>query len=121
MFGLAALLVLVCLALPMFSMRQAFTDAGNDPASTTTRQAFDALATGFGPGFNGPLIIAAQVPDGQKAAVEQLDARLRTTPGIAFVSPAQFNPSGTAAVHGRLPDHRPPGRPDPCAGPDPAQ
>ncbi len=97
-FGLAALLVLVCLALPMFSMRQAFTDAGNDPASTTTRQAFDALAIGFGPGFNGPLVIAAQVPDGQKATVNQLNARLRTTPGIAFASPVEFNASGTAAV-----------------------
>jgi RND superfamily putative drug exporter len=96
--GLAAVLVLACLALPMFSMRQAFTDAGNDPASTTTRQAFDALATGFGPGFNGPLIIAADVPAGQKAAVEELDARLRTTPGVAYVSPVRFDASGSAAV-----------------------
>ena len=97
-FALAAVALLVCLALPMFSMRQAFTDAGNDPASTTTRQAFDALATGFGPGFNGPLIVAATVPEGQKGAVEQLDATLRATPGIAFATPVQFNPSGTAAL-----------------------
>jgi len=97
-FALASAAVLICLALPMFSMRQAFTDAGNGPATTTTRQAFDALATGFGPGFNGPLIIAASVPAGQHAALEELDAKLRTTPGVAFASPAQFSSSGTAAL-----------------------
>jgi putative drug exporter of the RND superfamily len=96
--GTAALLVLLCLAVPFFSMRLAFTDAGNDPTNLTTRQAFDALATGFGPGFNGPLIIAANVPPGQHAAVEQLDAALKRTAGVAFVAPAQFSTSGTAAV-----------------------
>ena len=44
---------------PLFSMRLAFTDAGNDPTILTTRQAYDLLAQGFGPGFNGPLVIAA--------------------------------------------------------------
>jgi RND superfamily putative drug exporter len=96
--GTAALLVLLCLAVPLFSMRLAFTDAGNDPTNLTTRQAFDALATGFGPGFNGPLIIAATVPPGQHAAIEQLDAALKRTAGVAFVAPAQFSTSGTAAV-----------------------
>jgi RND superfamily putative drug exporter len=96
--GFAALLVLLCLAVPLFSMRLAFTDAGNDPPNLTTRQAFDALATGFGPGFNGPLIIAATVPPGQHAAIEQLDAALKRTAGVAFVAPAQFSTSGTAAV-----------------------
>ena len=96
--GFAALLVLLCLAVPLFSMRLAFTDAGNDPTNLTTRQAFDALATGFGPGFNGPLIIAANVPPGQHAAIEQLDAALKRTAGVAFVAPAQFSTSGTAAV-----------------------
>ncbi len=96
--GLAAVLVLVCLALPMFSMRQAFTDAGNDPVSTTTRQAFDALAAGFGPGFNGPLVVAATVPSGRQGTVDHLDAQVRATPGIAYASPAQLNAAGTAAV-----------------------
>ena len=96
--GLAALLVLLCLALPMFSMRQAFTDAGNDPASTTTRQAFDALAAGFGPGFNGPLVIAADVPAGQQTTAQHLADAVRSTPGVAFASPAQLNAAGTAAL-----------------------
>jgi putative drug exporter of the RND superfamily len=96
--GAAALLCLLILIIPFFSMRLAFTDAGNDPPSTTTRQAFDALATGFGPGFNGPLIVAALVPDGQKAAVDTLQAKVAATPGVAFASPAQFSASGHDAV-----------------------
>ena len=96
--GIAALLVLVCLALPLFSMRLAFTDAGNDPPNVTTRQAFDALATGFGPGFNGPLVIATEGPADQHATVERLDTALKGTAGVAYVSPAQFSQSGTAAL-----------------------
>ncbi len=60
--GTASLAVLVLLAIPLFSMRLAFTDAGNDPTNLTTRQAFDLLAEGFGPGFNGPLVLAVDLP-----------------------------------------------------------
>ena len=96
--GLAALTCLVVLAIPFFSMRLAFTDAGNDPATSTTRQAFDALATGFGPGFNGPLIIAATVPAGGQAAVGTLQGRIAATPGVALAAPPQFSGSGRDAV-----------------------
>jgi RND superfamily putative drug exporter len=96
--GGAALLCLLVLIIPFFSMRLAFTDAGNDPPSSTTRQAFDALASGFGPGFNGPLIVAASVPDGQKAAVEALRAKVASTPGVVFATPPQFSASGHDAV-----------------------
>ena len=96
--GGAALLCLLVLIIPFFSMRLAFTDAGNDPTSSTTRQAFDALASGFGPGFNGPLIVAASVPDGQRAAVEALRAKVAATPGVVFATPVQFSASGHDAV-----------------------
>jgi putative drug exporter of the RND superfamily len=96
--GLAALAVLILLAVPFFSMRLAFTDAGNDPASSTTRQAYDALATGFGPGFNGPLIVAATAPPGQGASVDTLQRRVAATPGVAFATPAVFDSSGRDAV-----------------------
>ena len=85
--GIAALSVLICLALPLFSMRLAFTDAGNDPPNVTTRQAFDALATGFGPGFNGPLIVAATVPPGQDGGLDRLDTALRNTAGDRLREP----------------------------------
>ncbi len=96
--GGAGLLCLLILIIPFFSMRLAFTDAGNDPTSSTTRQAFDALASGFGPGFNGPLIVAASVPDGQRAAVEGLRAKVAATPGVVFATPVQFSASGHDAV-----------------------
>jgi len=96
--GVAALVALIVLALPFLSMRLAFTDAGNDPATTTTRQAFDALATGFGPGFNGPLIIAATGPEGSRATVGSLQSRVAATAGVAYATPAQFSASGRDAV-----------------------
>lgn len=96
--GGAALALLLALIVPFFSMRLAFTDAGNDPTSSTTRQAYDALAAGFGPGFNGPLIVAASVPDGQRAVVESLRSKVAATPGVAFATPAQFSATGHDAV-----------------------
>ena len=54
----AAATVMLILAIPVLSLRLGSSDAANDPASTTTHQAYDLLATGFGPGFNGPLELA---------------------------------------------------------------
>jgi putative drug exporter of the RND superfamily len=97
--GSAALALLVVLAVPLLSMRLAFSDAGNDPTSLTTRQAYDLLSEGFGPGFNGPLIVAAELPGpGARAAVEALDTRLRSVTGVASVTPPVLNTNGTAAV-----------------------
>jgi putative drug exporter of the RND superfamily len=98
--GTLAVLVLVTLALPLFSMRLAFTDAGNDPTNLTTRQAYDLLAQGFGPGFNGPLVVAAAMPGpAGKAAVDHLQQAITAHHnGIAFVTPAEFNRADTGAV-----------------------
>jgi RND superfamily putative drug exporter len=97
--ALSALLVLVVLAIPLFSMRLAFTDAGNDPTSLTTRQAFDLLAEGFGAGFNGPLVIAAELPpSGGHAVLDRLDSTIRATPGVAFAAPARVNGPGNTGV-----------------------
>jgi putative drug exporter of the RND superfamily len=97
--GTAAVVVLVALALPMFSMRLAFTDAGNNPTSLTTRQAYDLLAEGFGPGFNGPLVVAVAM-DGPASVpvVDRLATALRSTPGIATVAPPRFDGTDRAAV-----------------------
>src|SRR6266511_3734513 len=57
--AMVATLVTVVLALPFFSIRLGFSDQGNDPASRTTRRAYDTLAGGFGPGFNAPLFVVA--------------------------------------------------------------
>ena len=95
----SALAVLVVLALPLFSMRLAFSDSGNDPTSLTTRQAYDLLAQGFGPGFNGPLVIAADFRGQHATAIlGTLDARLRHIPGVASAGPLIVNNAGDAGV-----------------------
>ena len=98
--GTVAVVILVALALPMFSMRLAFTDAANDPTSLTTRQAYDLLAQGFGPGFNGPLVVAADMSGpSDVGTIDRLQGALAAHhDGIAFVTPAEFNASDTGAV-----------------------
>jgi RND superfamily putative drug exporter len=98
--GTAAVLILVALAIPLFSMRLEFTDAGNDPSNLTTRQAYDLLAQGFGPGFNGPLVVAVAMSGASDVpTVQHLDRALSSVvPGVAFTAPAQFNADDTGAV-----------------------
>ena len=98
--GTLAVLVLILLALPLFSMRLAFTDASNDPTSTTTRQAYDLLAQGFGIGFNGPLVVAVDMHGPQdRAVVERLGQALgHGVPDVAYAAPPQFNATDTGAV-----------------------
>ena len=87
--GTAALAVLVVLAIPLFSMHQAFSDAGNDPVKLTTRQAYDMLSDGFGPGFNGPLIVAAKLPGPRCGRHRRHSSRrrIRGTADVASVTP----------------------------------
>jgi putative drug exporter of the RND superfamily len=76
-----AIVVLAVLALPTLSLRLGSSDAGNDPASSTTRKAYDLLADGFGPGFNGPLQLVAEVhSDADRAAAARLATTLRSVP-----------------------------------------
>ena len=85
--AVAATTVMVILAIPVLSLRLGTSDAGNDPAATTTRHAYDLLATGFGPGFNGPLqLVGTTGTPADAAAFARLADTLRTVPGIAAVS-----------------------------------
>jgi len=97
--ALVAAGILLALAAPALGMRLGFPDAGNDPESTMTRQAYDLISEGFGPGANGPLVIAAELPSPQdKAAIEDLATALRGEEGVAYVPPPQFNSDDTAAI-----------------------
>jgi RND superfamily putative drug exporter len=88
--------VLVVLAIPVFSLRLGFADEGNYPASTTTKRAYDLLAAGFGPGFNGPLTLVQDVT-GDPAALERAGA----------VTEA-LGSAGAATVAGPFPNANPP-------------
>jgi RND superfamily putative drug exporter len=97
--AMLATALMLALAAPALGLRLAASDAGNDPAAQTTRKAFDLLAEGFGPGFNGPLQLAISLPRAHDtAALAQLTSAVRATPNVASVAAAQVNPTGTAAV-----------------------
>lgn len=87
----AALMLII--AIPFVSMRLGSADSGSDPAGTTTRKAYDLLAEGFGPGYNGPLQLVAQV-DGppQVAAFTKVAAAVAKTRGVVQVTPPKVIP-----------------------------
>jgi RND superfamily putative drug exporter len=97
--AIASTALLLALAAPALGMRLGFPDAGNDPPSTMTRQAYDLISEGFGPGTNGPLVIAAEMPGpSAKGDVESLVNRLRNEEGVAYVPAPRFNEAGDAAL-----------------------
>ncbi len=80
--------VLIVLAVPVFSIRLGFADAGNRRESDTTRRAYDLLLDGFGVGFNSPILVVVETPNGagDAASVAQLKSALEGTEGVASVS-----------------------------------
>jgi RND superfamily putative drug exporter len=100
-FAAAAVAVMVVVAIPVAHLRLGFADASNDPPSTTTYKAYEMLADGFGPGFNGPLLLVAQAQSAaDQAALGRLDRALGAVPGVAAVQagPPQTRPGAGPAV-----------------------
>jgi len=83
-----ALIIVAMIAMPFFSLRLGTSDQGNDPNGTTTRQAYNLLSTGFGPGFNGPLqLVADQKGQLDTQTLDKLAAAVARQPGVATVVP----------------------------------
>ncbi len=83
LFAGVAALVMIIIAIPFLSMRLGSADAGTDPSNTTTRKAYDLLAKGFGPGYNGPLELVAQINSkAQLAAFARTERAVASTPGV---------------------------------------
>jgi len=84
-------LVLLIITLPVLSLRFGFPDAGNNAKSETSRKAYDQLTAGFGGGFNGPLLVVADLKgvSNQGAAVTQIADAAKATKDVAFVAPAK--------------------------------
>lgn len=99
-----ALALLLTLAAPVLDMRLGFSDAGNSSTRLHSRRAYDLLAQGFGPGFNGPLLVVADLRGAQgqgtdpRVGLEQVRTALASWPGIVQVSQPVVNPAGDAAV-----------------------
>ncbi len=99
----AGLVILVIIAIPVGSLRLGTADQGNDPVGTTTRAAYDALAEGFGPGVNGPLVVTVDLAGtplvgGDPTPIKPLAAQLASDPNVASVIGPMPSADGTAAV-----------------------
>ncbi|NDZ77508.1 MMPL family transporter [Streptomyces sp. SID10853] len=106
--GSLAAAVMLVLALPTLGLHLGTSDQGNSPAGSTTRKAYDLIGEGFGPGANGPLTLVAKLDGaGDRVALDELPARLRTTAGVASVSPVSYNGSGDTAFVTVVPDSAP--------------
>ena len=88
---------LVALAAPVLSLEVGFPDEGSLPTSRTERRAYDLVADGFGPGVNGPLVIAVDISE-DAAVIEPLRAAIAADPGISGVTPADVNASAGVAT-----------------------
>ncbi|MFJ4691054.1 MMPL family transporter [Streptomyces sp. NPDC088766] len=97
------------LALPVADLQLGMPGDEAKPTSTTERRAYDALADGFGPGFNGPLtiVVDARGDDDPKAAAQAVADRVGGTEGVVSVSPARFNEAGDTAVFSVVPSTAP--------------
>ena len=90
--------LVLAMAVPALSIRLGSSDTGNDNPKQTTRQAYDLLSEGFGPGFNAPLQLAVQLPKvDDRFPADQLAQTLRDTPGVASVDKPKISPGRTAA------------------------
>jgi RND superfamily putative drug exporter len=84
--ALVALAVIILIALPFFSLQLGSSDQGNDPAGTTTRQAYDMLSQGFGPGFNGPLELVTVIHSpSEKTVLDNVVRAVAKQPSVAKV------------------------------------
>ena len=107
-YCVGAVAILLVLAIPLFSMKLGFPDDGTAPTSETRRLAYDLLSEGFGPGFNGPLLLAVEIDDpAALQELEQLTTAIAATPGVAAVSPPQPNEAGDAAIIQMIPTTSP--------------
>lgn len=106
---LAGVLGLGVIAVPAASLEMGLPDDGSQPKSTTQRQAYDLLSDGFGPGFNGPLLVVVDTrnSDDGKAAVAQVSQGIEASGHVAAVTPATFNKAGDAATITVIPKDRP--------------
>ena len=94
--------LILLLAAPALGMKLSFPDESAEARGTMGYATYAAMAAGFGPGFDAPLIIAGTLPaDGPGAAgpgISRLTAAVRATPGVAAVTPAEVSPDGRAVM-----------------------
>jgi RND superfamily putative drug exporter len=91
-------IVLAAAALPVFGLRLGSADAGNNPEGSITKTAYDLTAEGFGPGFNGRMLIVADTSGGSASGLGSITAALRKVDGVVMVTDFQPSPNGKAGI-----------------------
>ncbi|MCW2901393.1 MAG: putative drug exporters of the superfamily [Streptosporangiaceae bacterium] len=106
---IAGILGLGVMAVPALDLQMGLPDDGAQPTSTTQRRAYDQLSQGFGPGFNGPLMVVVDTAHAgrPKAAAEQVTKTISGLTGVAAATPPIFNRSGDTAVLTVVPTSKP--------------
>ncbi|MFG3529584.1 MMPL family transporter [Streptomyces sp. NPDC047917] len=106
---LVGVIGLGAVAVPVASLEMGLPDEGSQPTSTTQRRAYDLLSDGFGPGFNGPLMVVVDTADSSdgKTAAKQVTDEISGMKGVVAVTPAQFNKAGDTAMITVVPKDRP--------------
>ncbi|MEU8698533.1 MMPL family transporter [Streptomyces sp. NPDC048680] len=106
---LVGVLGLGAIAIPAASLEMGLPDDGSQPTSTTQRRAYDLLSDGFGPGFNGPLMVVVDTENSSdgKTAAKRVGDEISDMPGVVAVTPANFNKAGDAAMITVVPKDRP--------------
>ncbi|MFJ8136913.1 MMPL family transporter [Streptomyces sp. NPDC096013] len=96
-------------AIPAASLELGLPDDGSQPTSTTQRRAYDLLSEGFGPGFNGPLMVVVDAKDSKtpKADVTTVTDKIKALKDVTTVTPANFNKDGDTATITVVPDSKP--------------
>ncbi|MFM8002432.1 MAG: MMPL family transporter, partial [Actinomycetota bacterium] len=97
--AISATAVLLVLSAPLASIRLGFGDTGNDPEESTVRKAYDLIAAGFGPGFNGPLYITVQGETaGQPEKLQAFAETISATEGVAFAQAVPASADGSLSL-----------------------
>ncbi|WP_018639654.1 MMPL family transporter [Parafrankia elaeagni] len=96
------------IAIPFFSLRLGSSDLGNGSESKSTKRGYELLAEGFGPGFNGPFILATEISGpADLQTFERTIEAARDTEGVASVTPPRESPNGRAAIATLYPSSSP--------------
>ena len=110
-WAVASVVLLVVLAIPLFSITLGQPDNGTNPPSESSRQAYDLLSQGFGVGVNGPLAVVVKLPkqssSDNQSLLSTMQQNITATSDVASVTPAQVNSDGTTAVFNVIPGTRP--------------
>ena len=97
--ALAGAVVLLILAIPVLGLRLGNSDESNFADDTSTKQAYDLLVDGFGPGFNGPLLLAAELPEGTDTdGLDAVTEAVESDEGVQAASPPQVNDDESAVI-----------------------